>query len=390
MHRNEQVRLLRELMKHLDEGTNVDAGGLMRNPSEAYTCPELAAREWEHFFRAHPQIVGMSADLPDPGSFITCDDFGVPVLATRGKDGEFRAFVNVCRHRGAILEPQARGDCQAFSCPFHGWTYAHDGKLAGLPKSAHFGRVDAEKLGLIALPAREAYGFLFVHPDPQGSLDPAQLLGDLAPELESWNWQRLIHRANDTYAMGLNWKLAMDTFGETYHFPVLHKNTLAPVFHGNVQCYDTFGRNHRMLLCKRDIDLLRGRPEATWHITDGAFPVYYLFPNVQLNVGNETLTVVRAYPDPENPGRSISRVSFYCTPESLTAGEAQMAGFFGEIIRDEDYAVAATSQRGAETGLQSHVLFGRNEPALHHYHNTYREALGMEPLPLLSEAEATA
>ena len=29
------------------------------------------------------------------------------------------------------------------------------------------------------------------------------------------------------------------------------------------------------------------------------------------------------------------------------------------------------------------VSFGRNEPALHHYHNTYREALGMEPLPLL-------
>ncbi len=57
--------------------------------------------------------------------------------------------------------------------------------------------------------------------------------------------------------------------------------------------------------------------------------------------------------------------------------------FFGEVVRDEDYEVASTCQRGAESGLQETVLFGRNEPALHHYHNTYREALGMEPLPLL-------
>ena len=43
----------------------------------------------------------------------------------------------------------------------------------------------------------------------------------------------------------------------------------------------------------------------------------------------------------------------------------------------------AAAQVGANSGLQKEVIFGRNEPALHHYHNTYREALGMEPLPLL-------
>ena len=53
------------------------------------------------------------------------------------------------------------------------------------------------------------------------------------------------------------------------------------------------------------------------------------------------------------------------------------------VIRDEDYAVAARSQLGAEAGVPAYNVFGRNEPALHHYHNTYREALGMEPLELL-------
>jgi hypothetical protein len=34
----------------------------------------------------------------------------------------------------------------------------------------------------------------------------------------------------------------------------------------------------------------------------------------------------------------------------------------------------------AESGTLEHLIFGRNEPALHHYHNTFREALNLPPL----------
>lgn len=57
---------------------------------------------------------------------------------------------------------------------------------------------------------------------------------------------------------------------------------------------------------------------------------------------------------------------------------------FAEIIRDEDYAAAATSHQGAISGALEYFTFGRNEPALHHYHNTYREALGMPLLEPIS------
>jgi hypothetical protein len=103
-------------------------------------------------------------------------------------------------------------------------------------------------------------------------------------------------------------------------------------------------------------------------------------------VGIGGLTLVRVYPVPGEPGHSVSQVSFYAWPETIAheperVTEIQKA--FGEIIRDEDYVAAAASQVGAESGLQEEVIFGRNEPALHHYHNTYREVLGLEPLPLL-------
>jgi phenylpropionate dioxygenase-like ring-hydroxylating dioxygenase large terminal subunit len=72
--------------------------------------------------------------------------------------------------------------------------------------------------GLIEPPAAEAYGFLLVHPDLKGSIDAERMLVTLAPELEFWDFGSLLHIGNDTYEAKLNWKLAMDTFGETDHF----------------------------------------------------------------------------------------------------------------------------------------------------------------------------
>ena len=56
---------------------------------------------------------------------------------------------------------------------------------------------------------------------------------------------------------------------------------------------------------------------------------------------------------------------------------------FGSVIRDEDYVVAAASHKGMRSGLIDKITFGRNEPALHHYHNTFREALDYQKLPLI-------
>ncbi|MEM7275241.1 MAG: aromatic ring-hydroxylating dioxygenase subunit alpha [Actinomycetota bacterium] len=387
MHRTEQVTQIKTMLARLDAGTNVDAGGVRYNPTHSYVDPDLAEREWAEFFVGQPQLIGLSGDLPGPGSFLTIDDLDVPILATRAKDGRFRAFVNACRHRGVILETETRGSSRRLTCEFHNWSYDLDGTLVGLPKTDHFGDLDRDCLALIELPAVEWHGLLWVSTDPDGELDIDGLLGEqLAAELASWDFGRLKHLTADHYDVACNWKLAMDTFGETYHFPALHKNTIALGFHGNVQCYDTFGPNHRMLLVRREIDELRRLPEDQWDIRVAALPVYWLFPNVQLMPGYHGCYLVRAYPIPGQPGNHVSRINFYTGAEidpEYDDGLRSVAAGFAEIIRDEDYVMSASQQRTAASGALKHVVFGRNEPALHHYHNTYRTRLGMEPLPLV-------
>jgi phenylpropionate dioxygenase-like ring-hydroxylating dioxygenase large terminal subunit len=383
-----QVDLLKTLMSQLDRGVNADAGGLRKNPASAYTSAERADQEWETFFKGHPQFIGLSGDLPEPNSFLTVDDFGVAVLATRDKDGKFRAFLNACRHRGVMVEPERRGTKKLFSCPFHSWTYSAGGDLVGIPMEDHFGNIDKTCHGLIELPTLEKLGCLFVHPDPKGVIDADALMQGIDEDFETWKFGDLVNGGEVEYDMALNWKLATDTFGETYHFKRLHKDTLAQVFYGDVLAYDHYERNHRMILCIREIDNLRNKPESEWSITTGGFPVYFLFPNTIFNVGPSGVTVVRAMPVPGEPGRHVSKISFYFKEEALAAEPELLkmrAEAFGNVVESEDYATAVTTQKAAESGLMEYVIFGRNEPPLHHYHNTFRKALGMEPLELLQE-----
>jgi nitrite reductase/ring-hydroxylating ferredoxin subunit len=394
--RREQLRLLKGLIGHLDNKTNISAGGILKAPADTYISEERFEREWGTFFLNHPQIIGMSGDLPKPNTFITTEDFGVPVLATRNSRGEFKAYANVCSHRGVTVETLKRGEKSRFSCPFHGWTFNNDGSLIGYPKNEQFGEIDKDCYGLKELPAQERFGFLWVHPKQDGKIDLDQLLGkELTEEFNQWNFESLVFANEDEYFTEMNWKLAIDTFGETYHFSVLHKDSLFESFYGNCQMFDSFKRNGRLILCKRTIDDMRKLPESEWDICAGSLPVYYLFPNIIFMPTQEGAFLVKEYPSDNSPHKSFSKISFYFYPHVLQQiKELEKTGIdgkqlledqyggFASVIRDEDYVAAASSHKGLKSGNLDYLTFGKNEPALHHYHNTYREALGLQSLPL--------
>ena len=104
---------------------------------------------------------------------------------------------------------------------------------------------------------------------------------------------------------------------------------------------------------------------------------------------------MQEYPAENSPHKSYSKISFYFYPHVLreldelekTGVNAKQIleeqyGGFASVIRDEDYVAAASSHKGLLSGNLDYLTFGKNEPALHHYHNTYRDALGLQSLPL--------
>ena len=68
--------------------------------------------------------------------------------------------------------------------------------------------------------------------------------------------------------------------------------------------------------------------------------------------------------------------------EGERASLSNVLEVFKSTVENEDYVMGEMQQRAAESGLLKEIIFGRNEPALHHFHNNYREALGQ---PLLEQ-----
>ncbi|MEP7335251.1 MAG: Rieske (2Fe-2S) protein, partial [Actinomycetota bacterium] len=170
-------------------------------PWNWYFEPEILHREQEAIFRRSWQYVGHLGQVAELGSYFASRAGDVPVVVTRARDGELRAFLNVCRHRGSVLGDGegARGTLQ---CPYHAWTYGLDGALRAAPRSDE--TAPREELGLLPLRVGTWGPFVFVNPSTEGdSLE--ETLGELRDTL-TFDGLEFHHRVE--YALESNWKVA--------------------------------------------------------------------------------------------------------------------------------------------------------------------------------------
>lgn len=394
----ERTRLLRLL----DEGIAEEAihgRAVVESPLSDFTSRDLLAQENQVFFRQSPLLMGLSDDLPGSGSYWAHSHSGLPILMVRDDAGTFRAFANTCRHRGAEIVPSGRGSQLHFTCPFHGWTYSCQGDLIAVRNNDAFGSLDPSGRGLIEFPATETQGMLWVSPIPSTEEQaPAahNMLEELKDDMAHWRLGMHRYGASQLLTARINWKLAIDTFGENYHFDVLHRDTVAKELHGNVHTHDVFGPHCRMVFASKPgfaqakaLSLDIGR----WPFRLVTLTLYFIFPNTIMLIDGGGVDVFHVFPDGDDPGRSTTLHSFYISPQARFQYkddrqrqehcDKRLRSVFNAIV-NEDFAVARSIQRCAEAGIQRHVLFGRNEPALVHWHDAHRSALCR---PLLRSVE---
>jgi phenylpropionate dioxygenase-like ring-hydroxylating dioxygenase large terminal subunit len=337
-----------------------------------YTSVERHQRDIA-MLMASPQLVGYVSELPEPGTYCTKSVMGRSVLLTRTSTGSVKAFNNVCLHRQSQVVTGC-GKAKRFSCPYHAWTYDDTGRLVGLPGREGFPGVQVKSDGLTELPAAEFAGFLWVALDPAAGLDVSAHLGPLAEELDSWGigrWSPLGEKVLDS---PINWKLAVDTFSENYHFATVHRDTFATIARSNCTVFDSFGPHHRLIFPLNSILALENEPEDQWDPFQNMVVIYALFPNIVLSVTIANGELFRIYPG-ETPGRSIT-VHQNSTPldiseESVAAGAQAVFDYAHATVRDEDYRLVAGLQANLESGVRDHLLFGRNEPGLQHRHMSW-------------------
>ena len=210
MDRDVELELIDRLLAHVEADTRDLGPAVVARPVADYLDPVRFGEEQEALFRAHPVVVGHTAQLPAPGSWFTHDHTGVPVVVTRTEAGELRAFLNVCRHRGSVIV-EGEGKRASLQCPYHAWTYGLDGSLRAAPRSDE--TAPREELGLVPLRVAEWGPFVFVNPATDGpSLE--ETLGELWSALPVGGLA-FHHRVE--YALVSNWKVACVNYLECYH-----------------------------------------------------------------------------------------------------------------------------------------------------------------------------
>lgn len=390
MRRSELVEVAKRLLHYAETGTTaLHADGPRRNPVATYTDPEQFRLEKQAIFGRSPQLVCLSADLKQPGDFRTHDDTGVPILVVRSHDGRVRAFLNACAHRAArLVEGEGSGQ-RGFTCPYHAWSYDLDGRLQRVFKEESFGRIDRSCYGLTALPCEEKYGFVYVAPAPDAHFTVDDHLGDLGRELGGWGLETATFIESGEWRLRTNWKLALDTFCEGYHFGPLHPKTVGVAALTNCSSYDRYGRrgeHHRLGFPNRSILDLRGKPESEWGDPLEHFSfVHYLYPNISLLISPDAVELFQLYPG-ERVDEHVTRYRLYMrrpvdTEERRKAAELHFR-FIYSVVDTEDYWVSANVQRNFNAGLREFTTFGANEPALINMHRAFRRGAG---LPLVDQ-----
>ncbi len=387
-----RLKLGRRVVEHIRNGTSDLADQPMRNDISVYTDPVRHAAERQKLFRETPLVACLSRELPSPGSYRTFDETGVPIVIVRGADGEVKAFLNICMHRGARLVREADGQARLFTCWFHGWSYGLDGKLAAAPEAERFGDALCNHDHLVSVPAAERFGLVFVQATPGSTMDIDAHLGTFGAELELLQLEQAEPVKSGQLPVAANWKYALDTYGEGYHFAALHKQTLAPFFRNDITVYDRFGPHHRVLFVGREQEAWLDLPESEWGVEHRIGGIHYIFPNTILFAGAVApgkgyYTTFRHFPG-ETPGETVTHMTTYA-PKGVLSEEYRAeveAGYdaTANVVETEDYVVAAQGWRNM-TALPagSSVLYGRQEMALQNVHHSISDAIGM-PLQMAS------
>ena len=371
------------LLDYVEQNRTFRTEEVMRVPSVHYTDPERWSREMALIFKRVPLMLALTAELPNAGDYKAMTALGLPILITRGNDGVARAMLNVCAHRGAPVAVEGHGRSARFTCTYHGWTYANDGRLLAVTDREKFGELDKTTHGLTALPCVERAGMIFVVLTPDAPLDVDQFYGSMLDDFEAADlahWTFLGSRVIE----GANWKIAFDGYLEGYHFATLHPKTIHPRTPSNVTHYEACGPHLRIGFPQVTIRALRDVPREQWDSREnqGFDYVRILFPNVSAFLAPEIAQIAQLFPGPTpDQNRTVLLYARREPPrdDADRAALEQMINFLRDVTYQEDYVLGLKIQQGLQSGAHPDIVFGKNERGNQYFHEYVEWYLRNDP-----------
>jgi Rieske 2Fe-2S family protein len=361
-------------------------------PPPAFTDPGVFAWELDNLFRGWVCVGHVSA-VGEAGRFVTREFGPDSVLVIGGDDGRPRAFLNVCRHRGARIVEESQGSVRKrLRCPYHAWSYGLDGSLKAAP---HMDGVDDFEFG--------CWGLIEVRLDVVGGLVLIDLsgeapavdehIGELRTYLDRYRLERLEPADAREYEVEANWKGIAQNYNECLHCPGVHPelNALSDYMSGTevhgpgAWCGGSMtlreGASTMALADGNGNGHTNGRPAIEGLADRDLETVLYfaLFPNALVSLHPDYVMLHTLWP------RAADRTDVICEWffESETIARDDFDGSdavgFWDMVNRQDWHVCELTQKGVRTRGYSAGRYSAEEVDVHAFDlmvaERYMEAL---------------
>lgn len=306
------------------------------------------------------QFIGHATMVPNPGDYLAEEIGGAPVVLVRNAEGALAAFHNVCRHRAGALVADGEGNCgEAFTCRYHGWRYALDGRLRNAVDFGNAPGFDPRQYGLFPVQVETWQGLVFVNLD----LAAAPLAGMLTPlaGADPLPGFPLVERRS--HALACNWKTYVENYLEGYHLPMVH-----PEFDADVVVADYRTEVEGQVIFAsapaRDASVYAG----TWA---------WLWPNLALNIYRHGYMIERM----TAVGAEETRLDYFYFFDPERTSELTEMFKVSDLVTAQDKQVCEEVQRNLRTGIyRGGVLSPKHENGVAWFQARVAEAHG-EPQP---------
>ncbi|TME11889.1 MAG: aromatic ring-hydroxylating dioxygenase subunit alpha [Chloroflexi bacterium] len=352
-----------------------------------YTSAVVYEEERERLFFRGWLCVGRSEEIAEPGTYLVRDVVGESVFVVRNRDGEPRAFYNVCAHRGTKLlddEPACGHLGKALKCPYHSWSYDFDGHLLATPNVHEDEQFERDDYPLHAIAVGEYGGFLFVslaeHPRPLGEW--LRNSNETITDFERYRMAELRLGRRLTYDVAANWKIVVENYNECLHCPTIHPELVQviPLFRkGEVWDGETADGGNLMIegatsftaTGVSDLPRFPGLLDPDYGMYYGVFQ----FPNLMVNLHPDSVMAYLIYPN--GPGRTTVVSEFYFRPEAIA-----LPGFdpsptveLWDLISRQDWTVCERAQLGVSS-RSFRGVYPRKDRLLFDFNERWRQELG--------------
>lgn len=351
-------------------------------PARMYWDPDVLEDERRAIFDKHWLTVAHRSELAEPGAYVTAEILGQRIFVIHGRDGELRAFYNVCQHRGhALLTGKGRAK-NVITCPYHAWAYDYDGALKVARLCEDVKGFDKADFTLPAVRVQEFAGFVFVNLDPQAetieTLQPGldETIRGFCPGIDTLKPAREI-----VFDIKGNWKNVGDNLLECYHCATSHKAFVDMVDMSTytVETHENWSVQYGNC---RPSNSAYDFVEADGQSCE-PFSTAFMFPTLAFVTFPGTEGIATFSFLPTGPEVSHQVLTYYSKDGRETDTEKASMDYFEDVLGPEDVGLVESVQQGLRSyGYhQGRFVIDSNrthtsEHAVHHFHSLVMKALG--------------